>query len=94
MEMRFCEWLDSVRKDGILSYRQISTLSGVCESTIGSHIRGEKFPKPAAFVKYIRAFGIPYLWDKPPANLRAAYTKLYNQFLDTEDKYKNFYKEE
>lgn len=94
MELRFCEWLESIRKEGCYSIKQVADLAKLPSSTVGSHIRGEKFPKVNTFVKYMRAFGVPYIWDETPSPPGPEYAKQYDIFLSIEDKYKNFYKED
>lgn len=93
MEMRFCEWLESIRKEGCYSIRHLSAFTGIPQSTIGSNLRGDKFPKIKTFIKYMAAFGVPYIWDSPPSHKKNEYLRIYDAFLDAEDKYNNFYKE-
>lgn len=82
--MRFCEWLKSVKEQLNTTCLGISVLCDVPESTVSSHVRGDKFPGKRNFVKYFEAFGVPYFWPDGIVAKKIAFAYAYQHFLNIE----------
>ena len=55
--MRFSDFLKGYKLDNNLTIREISALTGVCESAINHHLYGGSVPNPRIFAKYAIILG-------------------------------------